>query len=152
MPVRCLTKVVYGETGRDWHFEKTLYPSWEEILAAIDRLDKFRYPWVWLFIGDEDEDASVDCLTVMGGGGVYWLGLTAGNYDQIRLFDPNKGSHEIQLWTSDQGFADQEMYVTYDRELVLRIAMHFGETGEPWAEAMWEKLSTDYANDADYRP
>jgi len=68
------------------------------------------------------------------------------------LFDPNKGGHEIQLWTSDQGFADQEMYVTYDRELVLRIAMHFGETREPLAQAMWEKLSTDYADDADYRP
>ena len=140
MPVRCLTIVVYGETGRDWHFEKTFNPSWDAIVAAIDRLDKFRYPWVWLFIGDENEDASVDCLTIMGGEGVYWLGLTAGKYDQLRLFDPNKGSHEVQLWTSDQGFADQEMYVTYDQELVLRIARYFGEAGEPLPEAMWETI------------
>ena len=141
MPVRRLTFVVYGETGKDWHFEKTFNPGWDAIVAAIDRLDKFHYPWVWLFIGDEDEDASVDCLTIMGGDGVYWLGLTAGKYDQLRLFDPNKGSHEVQLWTSDQGFADQEMYVTYDRELVLRIARHFGETGEPLPEAMWETVT-----------
>lgn len=86
----------------------------------------------------EEEDASVECLTIMGGDGVYWLGLSAGKYEQLRLFDPSKGSHEVQLWTSDQGFADQEMYVTYDRELVLRIARYFGETGEPLAEAMWE--------------
>jgi hypothetical protein len=138
MPVRCLTIVEYAVTGRDWHLEKTFNPSWEVIVAAIDRLDKFRYPWVWLFIGDEDEDASVDCLTIMGGEGVYWLGLTAGKYEQLRLFDPHKGSHEVQLWTSDQGFADQEVYVTYDRELVLRIARHFGETGEPLPEATWE--------------
>jgi hypothetical protein len=138
MPVKCLTSVVYGETGEDWHFEKTFNPSWDAIVAAIDQLDKFRYPWVWLFIGDEEEDASVDCLTIMGGGGVYWLGLSAGRYEQLRLFDPSKGSDDVQLWISDQGFADQEMYVTYDRQLVLRIARHFGETGEPLAEAMWE--------------
>lgn len=140
MLLRCLTIVVYGDTGKDWHFEKTFNPNWDAIVAAIDRLDKFRYPWVWLFIGDQDEDASVDCLTIMGGDGVYWLGLTAGKYDQLRLFDPNKGSHEVQLWTSDQGFADQEMYVTYDRELLLRIARYFGETGEPLPEAMWETI------------
>jgi hypothetical protein len=140
MPVSCLTIVEYAETGRDWHLEKTFNPSWEVIVAAIDRLDKFRYPWVWLFIGDEDEDASVDCLTIMGGEGVYWLGLTAGKYEQLRLFNPNKSTHEVQLWTSDQGFADQEMYVTYDRELVLRTARHFGETGEPLPEATWESI------------
>ena len=61
----------------------------------------------------------------MGGDGVYWLGLSNGKYEQLRLFDPNKGSHEINVWTSDQGFADEERYVTYDRELVLRIARYF---------------------------
>jgi hypothetical protein len=94
----------------------------------------------WLFIGDETEDATVDCLTIMGGDGVYWLSLSAGRYEQLRLFDPNKGSREIDVWTSDQGFADEEKYVTYDRELVLRIARHFGETGEPLLEAMWESV------------
>jgi len=93
-----------------------------------------------LFIGDEDEDASVDCLTIMGGEGVYWLALTAGKYDQLRLYDPTKSSEEIQLWTSDQGFADEEKYVTYDRELVLRIAKYFGDTGEPLPEAGWENV------------
>lgn len=52
----------------------------------------------------------------------------AGKYKQLRLFDPTKGTHEVQLWTSDQGFADQEVFVTYDRELVLRIAKFFGGT------------------------
>ena len=140
MPIRCMTIVVYEQTGRRWHFERTYLPSWEEVVAAIDRLNNFRYPWVWLFIGDEDEDASVDCLTIMGGEGVFWLALTAGKYDQLRLYDPNKSSEEIPLWTSDQGFADQEKYVTYNRELVLRIAKYFGETGEPLPEASWESL------------
>jgi len=139
MPVRCLTIVVYGESGWGWHLEKTFDPTWNQIVASIDRLDKFRYPWVWLFIGDEDENPSVDCLTIMGGEGVYWLALGAGKYDQLRLFDPTKGSHEVEVWTSDQGFADEEVHMTYDRELVLKIAKYFGETGEPLPDAMWEQ-------------
>jgi len=138
MPVRYLTIPVYSESGRDWHFEKIAGPSWDQIVTAIQRLDKFCYPWVWLFIGDQDEDASEDCLTVMGGDGVYWLGLTVGEYNQLRLFDSSKGNHEVDLWTSDQGFADQEVYVTYDLDLVLRIARYFGETGKPLPEATWE--------------
>ena len=141
MPVRCLTIIDYGETGQVWHFVKSHNPTWEEIVTSIYRLDKFRYPWVWLFIGDEDEDASVDCLTVMGGDGVYWVGLTAGKYDQLRLFDPTKSTQEVEVWTSDQGFADQEVYLTYDIDLVLRVAKYFGETGEPLPEAIWEPTS-----------
>jgi hypothetical protein len=137
MPIRCLTIVVYGETGWGWHLEKTPDPSWDQIVTAIQRLDKFRYPWVCLFIGDEDENASVDCLTILGGEGVYWLALSAGKYDQLRLFDTSKTTDEIKLWTSDQGFADDECHVTYDLDLVLRIAKHFGETGEPLPEAPW---------------
>ncbi len=141
MPIRTLTMVVYDESGRDWHLEKTRDPRWDEIVIAIQRLDKFRYPWVWLFIGDEDEDASVDCLTVMGGDGIYWLGLTAGKYDQLRLLDPDKGTEEVELWTSDQGFADEERYITRDLDLVLSAAKHFGETGEPLPDATWESTS-----------
>jgi hypothetical protein len=138
MPVLCLTFVVYGETGRDWHLEKVANPTWDRIVEAVHRLDRFRYPWVWLFIGSEDEDATVDCLTIMGGEGVYWIGLSAGNYDQLRLFDPGKGQQEVDLWTSDQGFADRACHVTSDVDLVLRIAKHFGETGQPLPEASWE--------------
>ena len=136
--IRCSTAAVYSESGWDWHLEKTYYPDWDQIVSSITRLDKFRYPWVWLFIGDADDDASVDCLTIMGGEGVYWLALTAGEYDQLRLFDSTKGTQEIKVWTSDQGYADEETHVTYDFDLVLLIAKHFGETGEPLPEASWD--------------
>jgi hypothetical protein len=95
MPVKCLTTVMYDEKGSDWHFEKTLHPTWDDVVASIDRLDKFPYPWAWLFIGDE---------------------------------------------TSEQKFADEEKYVTYDRELVLKIARYFGKTGEALPEAPWESV------------
>jgi hypothetical protein len=57
------------------------------------------------------------------------------------LYDPTKSTQEVEVWTSDQGFADQEVYLTYDIDVVLRIAKHFGETGEPLPEAIWESTS-----------
>ena len=138
MAVRCLSFVEYGETGWGWHLEKIRNPTWDDILVSVHRLDKFRYPWVWLFIGDNDEDSTLDCLTIMGGDRIYWVALCAGKFDQLRLFDPNKSGKEVDLWTSDQGFSDYEFHTTNDIELVLRIAKHFGETGEPLQEATWE--------------
>jgi hypothetical protein len=73
-----------------------------------------------------------------GGEGEYWVSLCAGKYDQLRLFDPDKSSNVVPLWTSDQGFADYEFHVTYDIEFVLRVAKHFGDTGEPLPETTWE--------------
>jgi len=138
MPVRCLSFVEYDETGWGWQLEKIREPTWDDVLVSVHRLDKFRYPWVWLFISDNDEDATLDCLTILGGDDVYWVALSAGIYDQLRLFDSNKSSNEVDLWTSDQGFADYEFHTTSDIELVLRIAKHFAETAEPLAETTWE--------------
>ena len=133
---------------RDWntakrdraarHLEKIRNPTWQDILVSVYRLDKVRYPWVWLFIGEIEEDATLDCPSIIGGEGLYWVGLSAGKYDQLRLFDPSKSSKEVDLWTSDQGFADYEFHTTNDIELLLRVAKHFGETGESLPEATWE--------------
>src|SRR5947207_632829 len=127
MAVTCLTKVIYDD-ARSWHSEKITAPTWEDVEVSIRCLDKFYYPWALLFIGDDHDDMTADCLRVMGGEGVWWVSLCAGKYDQLRLFDANKGSQEVQLWTSDQGFADYEFHVTDDIQLVLRIAKYFAET------------------------
>jgi hypothetical protein len=87
-----------------------------------------------VFEGIDGKSASA----ARGSGATAWVGLSAGKYDQLRLFDPGKGQQEVDLWTSDQGFADRACYVTNDLEFVLRIAKHFGETGEPLPEASWE--------------
>jgi hypothetical protein len=133
-----MSSVVYDERGRTWHEEQIAAPAWDQIVAAVERLHPFRYPWVWLFIGDTADDAMVDCLTIMGGEGGYWIGLSAGPYEQLRLLDPAKGRDEIKVWTSDQGFADHACHITADRDLVLRIAKHFADTGAPLPEPIWE--------------
>ena len=80
----------------------------------------------------------MDCLTIMGGERAYWIGLSAGPYVHLRLFDDSRGREEVAVWTSDQGFADQACHVTDDVDLVLRVAKHFAETGEPLPETSWE--------------
>ena len=92
MPIRCLSFVEYGDTGWGWHLEEDRDPAWDDVRAAVRRLDKFRYPWVWLFIGDNDEDATIDCLTIMEGEGVYWVGLSAGKYDQLLCSTPTRAA------------------------------------------------------------
>jgi hypothetical protein len=139
MSVRSLSFVTYQENGWDWQLEKVVNPTWHDIVAFVRRLDPFRHPWVWLFIGETDDDVLVDCLTIMGGEGGYWIGLSAGKYEQLRLFNPDKGEKDVAVWTSDQGFADKACYITDDLDLVLRIAKHFGETGEPLPDAPWEQ-------------
>lgn len=111
-------------------------PSWMQIEEAIRRLDRFHYPWVWLRLTEEETDC--DYLTVMGGEGAYWIALTSGEHDQLRLFDPEKSGREVELWTSDQGFSDHEFHVAYDLELVLQVARYFIETGQPLPAATWE--------------
>lgn len=139
MPVRCFSWVEYDADGRSWRREKSRDPSWDEVVAAVHCLDRFRKPWVLLFIGDNDEDPTLDCATIMGGQGVFWVGLSTGRHVQLRLFDPERSGDEVDLWTSDQGFRDYEFHTTTDIDLVLRIAKHFGETGEPLSEATWEE-------------
>ena len=137
MLLRVLVALVYDETGWKWHQEVTREPAWDHVEASVRRLDQFCYPSVELHLTDDPDDPT-QTLTVMGGQGVYWVGLTAGDYDQLRLFDPNRSSREVDLWTSDQGFGDYEFHTTTDVEFVLRIARHFSETAQPLPEASWE--------------
>lgn len=120
----------------NWEMEVVSAPGWEQIEAAIRRLDRFHYPWVWLRL--TEDEGNTDCLTVMGGSGAYWVALTAGEHDQLRLFDPEKSSRDVELWTSDQGYSDHEFHVTDDIALILEVARHFAETGRPLPSTDWE--------------
>jgi hypothetical protein len=100
MPVRSLSFVSYQENGWDWQLEKVA--------------------------NDEDDDVLVNCLRIMGRSGAYWIGLSAGKYEQLRLFNPDKAHDQVAVWTSDQGFADD-------------FANYFGEAGEPLPDAPWER-------------
>ena len=138
--IRCLSFARYDQTNSAPFVKKINNPIWEDIKASVLRLDRNRYPWVWLFIGKSDEDPAVDCLAIVGCENLYWIALSSGNHSQLRLFDPNKNRKQVDLWVSDSGFSESEVYTTNDVELVLKIAKYYAETGEPLPGANWEVL------------
>ena len=134
MHIKCLEWVTYGPTSSGWRAEKVWNPTWDEIESAIRRLDRFRYPFVWLW---ETEDESQQCvdgtgqlLEVMGGEGVWWLAGSFGGYFQRRLDYPERGEEEVTVWTSDQGYSDAERHMCRDLGVVIRAARYYADHGD----------------------
>jgi hypothetical protein len=111
-------------------------PAWADIETAIRRLDRFHYPSATLRLLEDVTDDQQ--LEVMGGEGVYWVAASIEGYTQRRLVNPAGGSQEIAVWTSDQGFADEERFISRDLELVLRVARHFAMHAAFDPAAPWE--------------
>jgi len=143
MYVKCLDWVIYAPTGWDWKSHKLWQPAWDDIDCAIRRLDRFQYPFVWLW-GTEDEskhalDGTAEVLQIVGGEGVWWL---AGSFEerfQRRIDYPERGEREVQVWTSDQGFADAERHICRDIEVVVHAARYYAEHGGFDPTLRWEE-------------
>ena len=114
-------------------------PAWDVIQAAVLQLDRHRFPFVNL-CGTYDESDD-DYLTIMGGTGLFWLALTAGAHDQTRLFDADCGNHEVELWTSDQGFGSPECYTTNDINIIFTAARYFCEHGSCDPSLAWDTVA-----------
>lgn len=76
-------------------------------------------------------------MIVMGGRGAYSIDLNVGDHDGVTLFYPDAPDEVVEVWESDQGSSVSACDVTSDLELVLRIAEHFADGGEPLPEAPW---------------
>jgi hypothetical protein len=135
--IKVLEYVTYESDGWTWRSDEVLDPPWEEVEAALRRLDRFGYPFLFLRLRPDVPDD--ERLEVMGGAGAYWVAGSFGGYFQRRMVNPKGGDEEVRVWTSDQGFADQGQFVCEDIEIVVRVARYFAEHGDfdpsvPWAE------------------
>ena len=143
MHVKCLEYIVYGPTGWGWKSHKVWNPEWAEIENAIRGLDCFEYPSAWLWETEDEADQSIDgtgqLLEVMGGNGVYWLAGSFEGYFQRRLDYPEQGDGEVDVWTSDQGFADSKRHTCSDIEAVLHAARYYYEHGGFDPSVQWEE-------------
>jgi hypothetical protein len=137
MVVKVLDVFVYERDGWTWHQESYFNPAWEEVETAIRRLDKFCYPWVFLRL-DEGQDTAEDRFEIMGGPGAYWLAGSFKGYFQRRYVNPSGGSKEVAVWTSDQGFADEERHICKEIEIVLRAARYFADHADFDPAVTWE--------------
>lgn len=137
MIVKRLDITVYTDGGRAWHVETTAAPAWPAIEQAIRNLDKFSLPFVWMCLSETE--GVEERLEIMGGGGDYWI---AGNFDgfwQRRFVNPSGGDDRVMVWTSDQGFGDDERYICHDVEVVVRAARYFFDHGHFDPSLTWEE-------------
>ncbi|BDI29637.1 hypothetical protein CCAX7_16880 [Capsulimonas corticalis] len=135
--IRVLDITVYDEQGRHWESQEISEPSWEDIENSIRQLDRFRRPFIFLKLpGEDSEDA---WLSVVGGDGAYSLNGTLDDNAFWSYYDDTRSTHEIPVWTSDQGFYPEEKHVCYEIEKVLKIARYFVEHGEFDPSVGWSK-------------
>ena len=133
---------MYTDGGRSWHTQSVGSPTWPVIEEAIRRLDKYSRPFLFLRLsgaqGDEEER-----LEVMGGDGDYWIAGSFNGYSQRRLMNRRGSDAEVQVWKSDQGYADADRHICHDAEVVLRIARYFFDHADFDPSVEWEQSSGD---------
>lgn len=143
MHVKCLDYTEYGPTGWGWKSHKLPDPSWDDVDQAIRRLDRFQYPFLHLWSTDDESKQNYDdcgVFEIMGGKGTYWLAGTFDGYFQRRLDYPERGEVEVDVWESDQGFADAERHICRDIEKVIQSAKYYFENGGFDPSLNWESM------------
>ncbi len=132
MHAKVLDFVTY-ESHWEWHDEQILLPNWSQIEEAIRRLDQFHYPFLhlWPTLDGTHHQLTEDCewLTLIGGNGEYWFAATIGGRWQNHFINPSGGGEQVQLWSSDQGFAAPDKEVCRDVDVVLNAVRYYAEHG-----------------------
>src|SRR4051812_5586680 len=123
-PIRQMIAIRYYRDGRPWDVETVGDPTWNDVEAAIRRMDNFCFPIVELKL-TADEDSPTD-FDVVGGAGRWALHNIMGRWKYTDLAGSND---EVRLWDSDQGYYCQERNVLTDVEKLLRIVRAYYETG-----------------------
>lgn len=98
------------------------YPSWQQVQAAIRRMENFCYPIVTIATDPEEQHA----LCVVGGPRRFAVADLTGTWQYER---PDGGKEEVRLWASDQGYYCRERNIIRLRRTVLDLARTFFETG-----------------------
>jgi len=137
MSIAVLEFTKYDDDG--WHYEvhRLVHPAWEAIEQAIRRLDRAKYPFVWIFNDEETNESRLPNLNVIGGSGAYGVD---GNLDESQLiyYDPAQSPAHIKLWITDQGYETTCDYVCFDVETVLKIVRYFEQTGQFDPAYLWK--------------
>ena len=143
---RELAEVEVVEDGRTCRANRTIDPTWDQIAEAIRRLDRCRFPSLWINLSKsvEHDDMCVLRLTgfsVIGGAGAYWVQCSGGGHRQRQYLDPAGGDAEVDVggpYLGQLGFSIASKHVCRDVDVVLRAAKYFCETGgfdpsTPWS-------------------
>jgi hypothetical protein len=120
-----------------WKSIKVRNPLWRDIKAAVRRLDRDEWPFLWLHTEEPPKDAEPNnFFCVMGGRGEYDLCLYRDG-DEISYHDPARSDRIIRIWESDQGSERSERYLCNDLSIALEAARYFAKTGELHPAYTW---------------
>lgn len=145
MLVKLLRAIVYGQDGRVWWTEGGTAPAWVDIEAAIRRLDRDRFPFIWLFQRVPVEEDALPDFNVIGGEGCYAFDCRVDGVE-YRYHEPRHTDGGTVLWRSDQGYVAPAEQVCCDIAMVLQAARYFcahgaPDPGLPW----WPRIAGEYA-------
>lgn len=116
-------------------------PDWNEIEAAVRRLERCRFPFVWFYRSADAFDDEVPDLEVVGGRGEYAIKAYQCDGSVLSVVDVQRTRNRVDIWESDQGWSLPENELCPDLEKALRIVRLFCETGEMHSEAEWMDTS-----------
>jgi hypothetical protein len=133
---------IYEENGWTWRTELVPNPTWDDVEAAIRRLDCRRYPFVWLYrTTDPDPDMYYD-FNVIGGEGEFGMDSMAdGTY--YRYYDQSRRDDMIEVWGSDQGATFEAKYCCASLDIVLRATRFYCEHAILDPSLVWQYQWTD---------
>ena len=135
--IKVLEVTEYPPSGRGYTTRATPNPTWEQIETAIRALNHYQLPFIYLCLSEECYGE--DCLSVLGGPKGYAISVADSEGGWLQYCDPRHTGGDVPVWTSDQGYYPKERYVTYDVELVLRVARHYAEGGQRDPSVQWEE-------------
>jgi len=125
-------------------------PSWNEIEAAVRRLDGRRYRWLQLWPtadpADHDPDpGSHEHVEVVGGAGVYLLRVSFADGRDAHLDFPEWPHRDVMVLPDPSGFgfvdgmwSESARRVCREVEVVLRAVRHYCDTGELNPSLVWD--------------
>lgn len=125
-PIQLMTVSRYYRDTRPSDVDYVASPTWNDIEAAVRRMDNYCFPFISLSADGDPEDVRLEAFWVVGGSG-RWAMLQASGEWQYAL--PNGGEEGVRLWDSDQGYFCKEKNVVTDINEVLRITKAFFESG-----------------------
>ena len=89
-----------------------------------------------LILEQNRDDPSTNVLMICGGSGVFHLQFADQKAFWYQASDPNGSDDEIEVWTSDQGFAIARKN-TWPLEIAVSIAQYYFDHGTAHPQFAW---------------
>jgi hypothetical protein len=126
MPILAMTITTYHpDTGRAKSTTQQ-NPTWDAVCAELSNMDSYSKPLLTLEQNADDPSANV--MMICGGSGTYHIQYADNEACWFQACDPDGSDEEIDVWTSDQGFATAKKN-TWPIETALTLAKYYYEHG-----------------------